>query len=107
MKKLLFICSQNRLRSPTAEVIFNQMDDIEALSAGTDPGADNPIDAELILWADTIFFMEKRHKNKISQKFKTQLKDKRLICLDIPDDYEYMDETLQRILKAKVIPLLR
>jgi len=107
MKKLLFVCSQNRLRSPTAEVIFNQMDDVEALSAGTDSGADNPLDAELVAWAEIIFVMEKRHKNKVSDRFKALLKNKRLVCLDIPDEYEYMNDNLQRILKAKVIPLLR
>lgn len=75
MKHVLFICSQNRLRSPTAE---------------------------LIEWADLIFVMEKAHRNKLSAKFKPSLLNKRVICLDIPDEYEFMDPVLVRLLQSKV-----
>ena len=35
--RILFVCSENRLRSPTAEVIFSEYDGVEAVSAGTNP----------------------------------------------------------------------
>ncbi len=34
MEKLLFICSQNRLRSPTAEAVFSESEGLEVESAG-------------------------------------------------------------------------
>lgn len=54
---------------------------IHAISAGTNADAETPISGDLIEWADIIFVMEKMHKTKISKKFPSLLKDKRLICL--------------------------
>ena len=102
MKKFLFVCSQNRLRSPTAEQVFSQRCDIEVDSAGTNNDADNPLTAELVEWADIIFVMEKTHRSKLQQRFRSSLKKARVICLDIPDEYEFMDPMLIRILEAKV-----
>lgn len=106
MKKLLFVCGQNRLRSPTAEVVFNSREKIEAASAGLNNSADNPLTPELIDWADIIFVMEKIHKNRLSKKFNPYLKNKKIICLDIADNYEYMDQDLIDILEKKVARLL-
>lgn len=102
MKKVLFVCSQNRLRSPTAEQIFSMRSDIECTSAGLNHDAENPLTAEMAEWADIIFVMEKAHRNKLSSRFKKHLHNKRIICLDIPDEYEFMDSTLVKLLKAKV-----
>jgi predicted protein tyrosine phosphatase len=102
VKRVLFVCSQNRLRSPTAEQVFSSHPQLECASAGTNNDAENPLTAELVAWADVIFVMEKAHRNKLSKKFRQQLINKRVICLDIPDDYEYMDPALVRILKVKV-----
>jgi len=100
--KLLFVCSQNRLRSPTAEAVFSDYPGIETMSAGTNHDAETPISADLIEWADVVKVMEKIHRNKITKKFKSHFKAKRLVVLNIPDEYEYMDPDLVRILKAKV-----
>lgn len=100
--KLLFVCSQNRLRSPTAEIVFSAYPGVEAISAGTNNDATTPISADLIEWADVVFCMEEIHRNKLSSKFKAAFKTTRLVVLDIPDIYEYMDPELVRILKAKV-----
>ena len=102
MTRLLFVCSQNRLRSPTAEQIFAAYPNIEAASAGTNHDADVPVTAELIEWADIIFVMEKAHRNILSKKFGKYLNGKRIVCLDIPDEFEFMDPTLVSLLKAKV-----
>jgi len=71
--RLLFICSQNRLRSPTAEQVFAGHPGIETASAGTNRGADNPLSAELVEWADVIFVMEKQHQRKLTQGFGAHL----------------------------------
>ncbi|MEG3180724.1 low molecular weight protein tyrosine phosphatase family protein [Sphingomonas sp. LT1P40] len=102
MKRYLFVCSQNRLRSPTAEQIFSSRDGIEVSSAGMNHDAENPITPELIEWADTIFVMERQHRNKLQKRFRPSLKDKRIVCLDIPDDYEFMDPDLIRLLEARL-----
>lgn len=106
MKNVLFVCSQNRLRSPTAETVFASHPGIEVDSAGTNNDADNPLTPELVRWADLIFVMEKVHRTKLQKRFRADLKSARVICLDIPDNYDFMNETLVRLLKAKVTPLL-
>lgn len=104
--KLLFICSRNRLRSPTAEAVFREYAGLEVASAGLDRDAETPLDSETIQWADIIFVMENSHRRKLSQNFPSWLKQKRIVCLDIPDNYEYMESTLVELLKKKVLPLL-
>ena len=102
MKHVLFVCSQNRLRSPTAEQVFANHPGVECASAGTNHDADNPLTPELVEWAEIIFVMEKANRNKLTAKFKRNLVNKRVICLNIPDEYEYMDPGLVRLLKARV-----
>jgi predicted protein tyrosine phosphatase len=106
MKKLLFVCSQNRLRSPTAEALFCEYEGLEVDSAGLAREAEIPLCSEAIAWADIIFVMEKLHRSKLLKKFQPCLKNKRVICLDIPDEYEYMELALVDLLKKKVLPLL-
>ena len=106
MKRVLFVCSRNRLRSPTAEQVFSSRDDLEVSSAGLDADADNPLTPELVEWADVIFVMEKAHRTKLSQRFKPYLKTARVICLGIPDDYAFMDPALVKLLDARVSPFL-
>ena len=107
MQNVLFICSQNKLRSPTAEQVFSKWPGLEADSAGLNADADVPLSSEQIEWADIIFVMEKAHRNKLSKKFRSHLNGKRIVCLSIPDDYDYMDQVLVQLLKAKVPQFLR
>jgi predicted protein tyrosine phosphatase len=104
---LLFVCSENRLRSPTAEAVFSQYPDIHAIGAGTNADAKTPVSGDLIEWADVVFVMENSHRNKIAKKYNELLKGKRLVCLDIPDVYECMQPELIQLLKAKVPQYLR
>jgi predicted protein tyrosine phosphatase len=103
---ILFVCSQNRLRSPTAEQVFARHPGVECMSAGTNHDADNPLTAELVEWAEIIFVMEKTHRDKLTSRFRKYLRNQRIICLDIPDDYDYMDPGLVKLLRAKVSPFL-
>ncbi len=102
MKRLLFVCSENRLRSPTAEAVFSEYERVEAIGAGTNKDAETPVSGDLIEWADVILVMEKSHKNKISKKYKELLKGKRVVVLDIPDIYERMNPELIQLLKTRV-----
>jgi predicted protein tyrosine phosphatase len=105
--RVLFVCSRNRRRSPTAELIFSTYDGIEALSAGVSPDAKNPISADLIEWTDVVFAMENAHRSKLQQRFGSLLRSKHIIVLGIEDNHEYMDEDLVHALKLKVAPHLR
>jgi predicted protein tyrosine phosphatase len=100
--KVLFICSANRLRSPTAETIFSGYAGVEAKSAGVGKEATVPVSAELLEWADLIFVMEKRHRNIIHSRFKEVYERKRIICLYIPDEFEFMDPQLIELLEERV-----
>jgi predicted protein tyrosine phosphatase len=107
MKRALFICTQNRLRSPTAEHVFSTWPEVETDSAGLGADADVPLSPEQIEWATIIFVMEKRHRRWLAARFKRHLNGKRVICLDIPDDYDYMQPELVRLLESKAGPFLR
>lgn len=107
MKKLLFVCSENRLRSPTAEMVFSEYDGVEAIGAGTNSDAETSVSGDLIEWADIVLVMEKMHRNKVSKKFKELLKNKRIITLDIPDNYDFMQPELIQLLKMKVSRVIR
>lgn len=71
-------------------------------SAGTNNDADNPLTNELVGWADVIIVMEKTHRAKIQKRFRSSLNGKRLICLDIPDKFGFMDPTLVTLLQTRL-----
>jgi predicted protein tyrosine phosphatase len=102
MNHVLFICSQNLLRSPTAEQVFDSWPGVETASAGLNNDAVNPVTPELLAWADTIFVMEQAHRVKLSTRFKAHIHKQRVICLDIPDEFGFMDPRLVEILNARV-----
>jgi predicted protein tyrosine phosphatase len=102
VKNVLFVCSQNKLRSPTAEHVFADWPGVETSSAGTNNDAENPLSRELVEWADIIFVMERAHRAKLQSRYRAALNGTRIVCLDIPDDYQFMDPRLVELLKAKV-----
>jgi predicted protein tyrosine phosphatase len=107
MSKVLFVCSRNRLRSPTAEWVFADWAGVETDSAGLAPDAETVLTSEQIEWADIILVMEKSHRAKLAQRFKAQLSGKKVACLDIPDDYEFMQPELVTLLRKKAESHLR
>jgi predicted protein tyrosine phosphatase len=102
--KVLFVCSRNRLRSLTAETIFDGVGGHQVRSAGTEEGARVRVTAGHLGWADLIFVMEKRHLARLRAKFGDALAGKRVVCLHIPDEYAYMDEGLVDRLRGGVAP---
>jgi predicted protein tyrosine phosphatase len=71
-------------------------------SAGTEPSARIKMTLKAILWADIIFVMERKHKERILQKFGPEIEDRPIIILDIPDEYQFMDPDLIVEIKSKV-----
>ena len=101
---LLFICSANKLRSPTAEELYKNFPGYVAKSAGTDSGARQRVTEGLLGWADLIFVMENSHRAYLRRKFREAIASKRVICLHIPDEYEFNDPELIDLLKAELSP---
>ncbi len=103
---LLFVCSRNKWRSPTAETIFKKNMDHHVKSAGTERTARIKLTSKLIEWSDIIFVMEKKHKQRIIANFPDSSPSKQIIILNIPDEYQYMDEELIDILELSVKPYI-
>jgi len=104
--KILFVCSRNRWRSLTAEKIFDGVNGSQARSAGTETNARIKITAGHIAWADLVFVMEKKHLRRLQDKFAEEIAQKRVVCLHIPDDYNFMQPELVDILQAGISPHL-
>ncbi|HZX59841.1 MAG TPA: protein tyrosine phosphatase [Mucilaginibacter sp.] len=100
MSNLLFICSKNQWRSPTAESLFKNHPLHQARSAGTSDKARIRISQKLIDWADVLFFMERKHLDIVKQRFQSE--NQTIIVLDIEDNYQCNDPDLIEILKASL-----
>jgi len=107
MRHILFLCSQNRLRSPTAEQVYSTEAAAEVASAGLDNDAETVCTPELLQWADIVFVMEKAHRNRLSKRFRQHLKNVQVTCLDIPDNYAFMQPELVQLLHDRVDRHLR
>ena len=105
--KLLFVCSRNQWRSPTAEALFKDHPRYTARSAGTTDRARIKITDCHIGWADMIFCMERKHSERLLEQFTDEIGDKPLITLRIPDDYTFMDPALVELLHAELATHLK
>lgn len=103
---ILFVCSKNRWRSPTAEAIYLGDERVFVRSRGTAKAAVQPIRSSDIAWADAILVMEDKHRQRILAQFPGEMKFKPAHVLDIPDDYRFMDAELIELLKSATEPLI-
>ena len=99
---LLFICSRNQWRSPTAEALFKNHPRYDARSAGTENGARIKVTDCHLGWADLIFCMERKHADRLREKFPEELARKQLVTLRIPDDFQFMDRELVALLRTEL-----
>lgn len=104
--RVLFVCSRNKWRSPTAEQVFRKQAGLEVRSAGTSRSARRTISVADIRWADLILVMEDKHRARLRAQFRDEVRYKAVHALDIPDLYRYMDPELIEILQDKVPPLI-
>lgn len=103
---VLFVCSRNRWRSPTAEQVWRRHPRVNARSAGTSAGARHPVSAADLAWADVVIVMEDKHRSRLLAGFRALLAHKPVHVLDIPDDYPFMDPDLVELLRDPVAELL-
>jgi predicted protein tyrosine phosphatase len=104
--RVLFVCTSNRLRSPTAETLFTGWPGLKVASAGLDPAATRVVDDGIIAAADVIVVMERHHRDKIRRRFRSVLGQRPVYVLGIPDKYERDQPELIALLKERVPPLL-
>lgn len=90
------------MRSATAHKIYETDTRFEVKSAGTDRSASTVLTEDLLNWAESVVVMEKHHRNHIRKHFPDIYKNKRIVCLYIPDDYDFMQTELISILKDKL-----
>lgn len=103
---LLFICSKNQWRSPTAEQVWGGHPGLNARSAGTSLNARHHVSGADLAWADVIFAMEEKHKSRLLAEHRKVIENKTIHVLDIPDDYRYMDPELVEQLQTSVGEIL-
>ena len=104
--KVLAVCSRNQWRSPTAERLINARPGYQARSAGTEATARVRVNARHIAWADVILVMEHRHARRLRELFGAALAGKAIHCLDVPDDYQFMDPELVELLQQRLTEVL-
>ncbi|KQO27034.1 phosphotyrosine protein phosphatase [Acidovorax sp. Leaf76] len=103
---VLFICSRNQWRSPTAEQLWRKHPKVAARSAGTSPNARHTVSIDDVRWAQVILVMEEKHKSRLVAEFTRLLENKPVHVLDIPDEYKFMDPELVEMLEQSVNSLL-
>ena len=106
-ERILFVCTANIDRSPTAEALYAGDPRYEVLSAGTAPFAVVPVSQRILEWASRIFVMSERHdhhKTDIEQRF-PELK-LTIVDLDIEDRWYRGDPELVKRLLLKLEPHL-
>lgn len=104
-RNLLFVCSRNQIRSVTAERLCSRLPGYQTRSAGTASSARIRVNAGHIRWADVILTMEPRHTQQLRERFPAELRGKSIVCLDIPDVYDFMDPDLVEAIRSSLTAL--
>ena len=101
-KRVLTVCSANMLRSPTmAHVLSADPYNFNTRSAGTEPYALIPVTEDLLMWADEVVCADTEHTIKVRQKLMDMNLDKIIINLEIPDNYEYRNPELIKLIMER------
>jgi predicted protein tyrosine phosphatase len=101
-ENLLFVCSRNQWRSPTAEGLLRNHPAYNARSAGTSEKARTKLSHKLVAWANVIIVMERRHRDMLRERFAAELAGKQVVVLDIEDHYGFNDPELVKLLREKL-----
>jgi len=104
--RVLFVCSRNQWRSPTAERVFRKREGLTVRSRGLAKTAKRVLQASDVRWAELILVMEDAHLDRLYDRFGELVGATPVRSLDIPDDYRFMDPGLVELLEVAVPPLL-
>ena len=106
IQRVLFLCKYNRSRSATAERLFCKRPDLEVRSAGTNEEALVRVNQRMLDWADVVFTMDSTQQRALQHMFPSHPGLKKLVCLEIPDDFAFLHPELVKLLKERVTPHL-
>ena len=104
--KVLFVCSRNQWRSPTAERVFASDPRLAVRSAGTSARARRILRIDDLRWADVVLVMEHKHAQRIRASFARACTQLPIHVLDIPDEFRPMDPALIELLQLAVPAVL-
>ena len=105
-RRVLFVCRQNRRRSATAERVFCKRPDLDVRSAGTAPDALVRVNANMLDWADVVFVMDDDQRRCLESAFAGHPTLAKIVCLDIADDFTFLQPELVELLESRVAPHL-
>lgn len=97
--KVLFVCNQGKHRSRTGAEIFTDRYDSKYAGVYSE---ENPLTKELLEWSDLVIVMEDEQRKIIGERFPKQYLTKKIISLNIPDIYSYMQPELKQLIKIKI-----
>ena len=106
-RRVLFVCRQNRKRSATAERVFCKREDLDVRSAGTAADALVRVNVHMLEWADVIFVMDEDQRRWLEAAFTHHPALSNVVCLDIPDTFEFLQPELVALLEARVPEVLK
>ena len=106
MKKILFVCTQNRVRSLTAEHLFQGRNGWQTASAGISAAARVELTEDLLRWADLVVFMEQSHQDYTTEVFAEVMQRKPGVCLNVQDIYYYDEPELKAALEKAMQPFV-
>jgi len=104
--RTLFICHQNRKRSATAERIFSKDPALDVRSAGTSRDAMVRVNQLMLDWADIVFVMDDVQRRDLRRMFPGHPGIERVVCLDIPDRFDFLHPELVTLLEQRAVPHL-
>src|SRR5947208_2546362 len=99
--RVLFVCRVNRKRSATAERIFDKDPALEVRSAGTSSDALVRVNSRMLEWAEIIFTMEPEQRSDLTRMFPGHAALDKIVCLEIPDRYDFLDPELVELLRNR------
>jgi len=103
---VLFVCSMNKWRSPTAEKVYRNHPLLNVRSAGTSSKAQHKISIVDIRWSDCIVLMEEKHHERVRSEFREELAHTEIHVIDVEDNFEFMDPRLVEELQVQINSVL-
>lgn len=101
-KRVLTVCSASVLRSPTAAVVLNREYGYNTKAAGVSlEYAIVPVTGRLLTWCDEVVVMENWQAREIIGMLEIMHIDRPVVCLNIDDDYSYMQPELVELIKER------
>jgi len=105
-RRVLFVCTQNKVRSLTAEHLYRDRPDLDVKSCGTATFAKNRLSKELLKWAEVVFTFDDTQTEAITKNFPTEAQGRPVVCLGLPDIFTYKSDALVVKVIAKLDPHL-